>query len=231
MDSLSGCGSVRGEFTEYCGSYRTNSDKFDGSYRPSSFIDVADNLSAAEVPRYVSESRVSDDGTDRLDAVYREHFDMVWRGLRRLGVPLSMVDDATQDVFLVVHRRLKDFRPKGKLRSWVYAITVHMARYYRRKASRAYSEDPETCLVDQFSLSPAAQVEHRQALEVVYAALQKLSDDHREVFVLADIEELSAPEIAELLKIPINTVYSRLRHARAHFETLVERTRTIGRSR
>lgn len=165
----------------------------------------------------------TDGATALLEELYREHFDLVWRGLRRLGVPLSMVDDATQDVFLVVHRRLNDLQPQSSPRSWIYTIAVYMARYYRRKAARSYNEEPESHLVDEQAANPAEQAESKQALELVYTALGKLSDAHREVFVLADIEELTSPEIAALLKLPLNTVYSRLRHARAHFEALVAR--------
>lgn len=188
-----------------------------------SFIAVPQCGAAATIAQSALDPEGTTAGTDLLGALYREHFDLVWRGLRRLGVPLSMVDDATQDVFLVVHRRLGEFERTDALRSWIYGVAVYMARYYRRKAARALSHDPETCLVDEHSASPAEHAENRQALELVYAALSKLSDDHREVFVLSDIEELSCPEIATLLKLPLNTVYSRLRHARAHFETLVAR--------
>lgn len=189
----------------------------------SSFIAVAERGVAAEQRAIETESLLTDSRTSPIGALYREHFDLVWRGLRRLGVPLSMVDDATQDVFLVVHRRLKEIQLTGAPRSWIYGITLYMARYYRRKASRALNEETEAYLVDEHARDPAEQAADRQALRSVYAALGKLSDAHREIFVLADIEELSAPDIAALLKLPLNTVYSRLRHARAHFETLVAR--------
>lgn len=178
---------------------------------------------AAEPYAIASETQLTDRDNDLLAALYREHFDLVWRALRRLGVPLAMVDDATQDVFMVVRRRLSEIEASSKKRGWIYGIAVHMARYYRRKASRAYSEVTEACLVDEHSRDPVEHAEDRQALELVYSALGKLSDAHREVFVLSDIEELSAPDIAVLLNLPLNTVYSRLRHARAHFETLVAR--------
>jgi RNA polymerase sigma-70 factor (ECF subfamily) len=198
-------------------------DCFDGLHDLPSFIAVVESGALAEQRSSSSEQLLTDDGTHLLGALYREHFDLVWRGLRRLGVPLSMVDDATQDVFLVVQRRLPEIRAMSTPRSWIYGITVHMARYYRRKAARAYSEDTELSLVDEHARSPAEQAENRQALELMYFVLGKLSDAHREVFVLADIEELSAKDIALLLKLPQNTVYSRLRHAHAQFETLVAR--------
>jgi RNA polymerase sigma-70 factor, ECF subfamily len=166
---------------------------------------------------------------DQLESIYQENFELVWRGLRRLGVPISSVDDASQDVFLVVHRRLADFEGRSTLRSWIFGIAVHVARHYRRLAARAANEDPDMLLVDDARSNPAQQLEDQQARQLVYAALDRLSEAHREAFVLCDIEEMTAREAAKLLGIPENTVYSRLRHARAHFETMLEDLRHVPR--
>ncbi len=169
---------------------------------------------------------------DPLAALYHEHFEIVWRGLRRLGVPIASVDDATQDVFMVVHRRLHEFEARSSIRSWIFGIAVHVARYYRRKAGREAHDETEITLADPNCTSPERHAEDREALRLVYEVLDRLSEAHREVFVMADVEEMTAKKIAELLRIPENTVYSRLRHARANFEsTLAELQRQARRTR
>ena len=72
----------------------------------------------------------------RLDAVYRENFSTVWRGLRRLGVPERSLEDAAQDVFLIVHRRANDFEGRSSVRTWIYGIAVRVAKDYRRAEAR-----------------------------------------------------------------------------------------------
>lgn len=166
---------------------------------------------------------------DQLGSIYQENFDLVWRGLRRLGVAPSSLDDAAQDVFLVVHRRLHEFEGRSALQSWIFGIAIHVARYYRRTAARFSYEDPGSGCGDGLSGDPCTQIEDRQALRLVYAALDRLSEAHRETLVLCDIEEMTAVEVAELLGIPLNTVYSRLRHARAQFEASLERVQRAPR--
>lgn len=160
---------------------------------------------------------------DQLGSIYQENFDLVWRGLRRLGVAPSSLDDAAQDVFLVVHRRLHEFEGRSALQSWIFGIAIHVARYYRRTAARFTYDDPASTCVGGMSEDPSTQIEDRQALRLVYAALDRLSEAHREIFVLCDVEEMTAVEVANLLGVPLNTVYSRLRHARAQFEASLER--------
>lgn len=161
----------------------------------------------------------------RFEDVYDQHFDLVWRSLRRLGVPASGVDDAAQDVFVVVHRRLAEFEGRSKIETWLFGICLRVARSYRRKAARAAVHDPlpEELVAEQ--RGPDAVAASRRAWAVVEGFLETLDEDKRAIFVLADLEELTAPEIAAALGIPLNTVYSRLRAARKRFEGVVKRYR------
>lgn len=161
-----------------------------------------------------------------LAAVYEAHFRYVWRCLRSLGAPDAHLDDALQDVFVVVQRRLPEFDGGVQLRTWLYAIALRVARKYRDRARRepasleaARESQPE--LASEHSGEGAALQSERLAL--AHAALETLSDEQREVFVLARVEQMSAPEIAEVVGIPLNTVYSRLRAARLAFEAEVTR--------
>lgn len=159
-----------------------------------------------------------------LEEVYREHFAGVWRVLRRLGVPPSQIDDATQDVFLVVKRKLHEFEPTSPLRSWMFAIAVRVAREHRRRAARDRAEQLDETLLDR-APNPAQLTERQEAIRLLHQLLHQLDEKKRTVFVLSELEQLSAPEIAEILSVNVNTVYSRLRAAKQQFEAALARRR------
>jgi RNA polymerase sigma-70 factor (ECF subfamily) len=152
-----------------------------------------------------------------FDSLYAEHFDFVWRSLRRLGVHPSVVDDAAQDTFVVLHRKLSELRAEASAKAFLFAIAQRVAHDYRRTARRKGA----LSLEDEGHASPAAGPFERtakgQATLVLKRFLEVLDDDKRAVFVLAELEELSAPEISEALGVRLNTVYSRLRNARQRF--------------
>lgn len=161
-----------------------------------------------------------------FEEVYEAHADFVWRGLRRLGVPDAEVDDALQDTFVVVHRRLGTFEGKSSLKTWIFGIALRVARTHRRTRTRKATsplddhDEPASHAAD-----PAASAEDREAVRVLHAILDELDDEKREVFVLAELEELTAPEIADALSLNVNTVYARMRAARKAFEQAVTRHR------
>ena len=158
-----------------------------------------------------------------FDQVYEEHFSFVWRSLLRLGVSQANVDDAAQDVFLVVHRRLPGFEGRSSLKTWLFGVAQRVAMNYRRREQRAHSEDPvPQSLLDRRSC-PEQQTESARAAQFIDGFLEELDDAKRVVFILMELEQMTAPETAEVLGIKVNTVYSRLRAARAAFrETLVQ---------
>ncbi|MEO6603326.1 MAG: sigma-70 family RNA polymerase sigma factor [Polyangiaceae bacterium] len=169
-------------------------------------------------------------GAPDLAGVYEGHFRYVWRCLRSLGVRDALVDDALQDVFLVVQRRLPEFDGGAELRTWLYAIALRIARKYRERARREPAsleaereQAPELPAASEASGEVALA---RDRLALARRALSALDDEKREVFVLARIEEMSAPEIAKVVGIPINTVYSRLRAARLAFDAEITRLGT-----
>lgn len=163
-------------------------------------------------------------------ALYEQYFGFVWRCARRLGVVDALVDDAVQDVFVVVHRRLDDFEGRSAVKSWIFGITRRVARDYRRRASRKdRGKVPAEGLVAVGEPSPAELTEHAEARAVLHEMLEALDEQKREVFVLAELEEMTVPEIAEAIGANVNTVYSRLRAARRAFEQQV--TRYLARER
>jgi len=156
--------------------------------------------------------------------VYDAHFAFVWRTCRRLGVPTRSVDDAVQDVFIVVHRRLAGFEGRSTLKSWLFGIARRVARDHRRRAQRKDRGEPmNESLPDPHGRSPRDEVSRAEAARVLHEILDGLDDDKREVFVLAELEQMSVPEIADAIAVNPNTIYSRLRAARQAFEAAVAR--------
>jgi RNA polymerase sigma-70 factor (ECF subfamily) len=165
-------------------------------------------------------------GDPSLEAIYDEYFDFVWRSLRRLGIPDAQLDDAVQDVFLVVHRRLGEFEGRSTLKTWLFGITLRVASVHRRTAARRPTEPLVEDLPDQ-TASPLADAftEAAEAARLVRRLLECLDEDRRAVFVLAELEEMTAPEISAALGVNLNTVYSRLRLARRDFDAALARHR------
>jgi RNA polymerase sigma-70 factor (ECF subfamily) len=169
----------------------------------------------------------STDGMPRtsfLD-VYEEHVSFVWNGVRRLGVPESAVEDVVQEVFLIVHRKLDDFEGRSSMRTWLFGIALRVVRRFRRnQRSRGATESSDVdSLVDSAGHSPHQSAERGQMIDVLYRLLDELEDDKREVLVLSELEQMTAPEIAEITGANLNTVYWRLRTARQEFERRVTR--------
>lgn len=153
-----------------------------------------------------------------FEQAYDQLFDFVWRSLRRLGVPAASIDDAVQDVFVVVHRRLVEFEGRSSLKTWVFAIALRVARDHQRSARRKGGHEPLDPRIADDTPGPVESLARAEAVRELDRILAALDEDKRTVFVLAEIEQMTAPEIAEALGINLNTVYSRLRLARRAFE-------------
>jgi len=158
-----------------------------------------------------------------LDCIQPEHFEFVWRSLRRLGVWPAELDDAAQDVFIVFLRRQAEFQGQSSYRTWLFGIASNVAHEYRRKRQRAERMAPVSDSYEQPGVSPLERATNAQALRFVDRFLTTLDEDKRNVFILAELEQMSAPEIASALSVKLNTVYSRLRVARPAFFDMLQR--------
>ena len=159
-----------------------------------------------------------------LESWFRDHFTRLWRLVARLGVPSQSVDDVVQDSFITASRRHADIR-EG--REWPFLVGTALrlsANYRARAAARREVIHAELLDAEASALPDAEQllIEKRLRQELDQA-LSTLTDAHRAVFVLYELEEFSAPEIAELLSLPLGTVASRLRRARAKFSQTTAR--------
>jgi len=157
--------------------------------------------------------------------VYDAHFAFVWRSLRRLGVPDTGVQDAAQDVFLVVHRKLAEFEERSKLTTWLFRICLRVAKDYRRRAHvrREVFDDAGIASSTDAGADTARGAERSEDLALFERALGSVDLDQRAVFILFEIEGMTGDAIAETLGIPLGTVYSRLRLAREAFKRSVLR--------
>ncbi|MBI4822284.1 MAG: sigma-70 family RNA polymerase sigma factor [Deltaproteobacteria bacterium] len=160
-----------------------------------------------------------------LREIYEAELPYVWNTLRRLGVPERHVEDVAHEVFMVVHRIRDSYDPTRPIRPWLFGISFRTASDFKKRAH--FTREIYDPTAERIDSRPNAEallhvVERRKW---VHAALIELDDDLRVVFVLIDIDECSAPEAAATLGIPVNTVYSRLRRARARFEEAVRRVR------
>ncbi len=162
---------------------------------------------------------------DDLAALYEQHFDYVWRSLRRLGVAPRDQEDLAHEVFLSYFRTRAGFDRSRPFRPWLFGIAFRVASDFRRLARNRLEipEDPGTSdSVDQ-TPDAEAQVVARERRQLVLAGLGALSLDQRAVLVMHDIDGHSMPEIALALDAPLNTLYSRLRLGRAEFAKAVRR--------
>lgn len=164
--------------------------------------------------------RTEVEGPASFEQVYRREHDFVRAVVRRLGQPWEDVDDAVQEVFVVLHRRIGELDTGKALHGWLRSVAVRVCSNHRRKRRRRHSHDgseepldPDAlCDVDHPGPDEArAQSEVREALRRV---LGRLDHKKREVFLLTELEERTAREVATLTRTSPNTVASRLRAAR-----------------
>lgn len=149
-----------------------------------------------------------------IRALVCEHAPYLWRALRHLGVREADLEDACQDVFLVLHRRISDFRGDSSIRTWLYGIGVRVASEYRRRSHRLLEvPEAEPPIVAQ-EADAFERTAHRESLDLLASILDQLDAEKREVFVLYEVEELSMTDVAEAVGCPVQTAYSRLHAAR-----------------
>jgi RNA polymerase sigma-70 factor (ECF subfamily) len=168
-------------------------------------------------------------GTDaRLVTVVRRHYDLIWRSVRRFGVPASAADDAVQHVLLLLADRLWQIEV-GRERAFLLSVSVRVAANFRRRIGRTREVAlPAGDGEPTGGASPEDLLEQKEQRSKLDEGLGTLPLDQRAVFVLFELEGLTLPEIADSLGIPLGTATSRLRRARARFEHWLSERRAAG---
>jgi RNA polymerase sigma-70 factor (ECF subfamily) len=158
-----------------------------------------------------------------FDDIYSEHFKFVWTALRRLGVDREGLDDACQEVFLVVHRRLGDFEARSSVRTWLFGIARKVAADWRRRNRRHQGCDELPALAATPEANPYEIACTAQRFDLLQRVLDAMDERKREVFVLSELAGLSGPEMARALDIRLETAYARIRAARQEFDRIARR--------
>jgi RNA polymerase sigma factor (sigma-70 family) len=154
---------------------------------------------------------------EEFAALYQQHAGMVRRALRQLGVAPASLDDAVQDVFVVLHRRIDQYERDRSLKNWLWGIARGVASGYRRSERRRDRLHAALPAPEGPGL-PERGVARREATAILDGFLGSLDADKCAVFVLSELEGRRGPEIAEQLHVNLNTVYARLRAARQRFD-------------
>jgi len=159
----------------------------------------------------------------RVAQLFEQHADFVLRLLRRFGTPEIECEDALQEVFLIVARKLAEYEERGGMRAWLFAIARQVGSDARRASIRRERRHRGLFVFEIADDDPHATLERNQAVRFLHAFLAQIEPRQAEVFYLAEVEGMSAPEIAAALEVKLNTVYSRLRLARERFERALRR--------
>ena len=153
--------------------------------------------------------------------LYEEHLPFVWRNVRRLIGFDSAVDDIVQEVFMVALRRLPEFEGRSSVRTWLYAILRRVVASHRRTQKRGANDSSvELEAIATRESGPHRKAEKAEAEQILQRVLDQLDDERREVFVLAVLEQMTAPQIVEMIGTNVTTVHARLRDARRKFKEL-----------
>jgi RNA polymerase sigma-70 factor (ECF subfamily) len=161
-----------------------------------------------------------------FETLYRQYFDFVWSSVRRLGVSPAAADDVVQEIFIVIHSRVHTLEKPEALRSWIYSVTrrtvsgYHRSRRTKDASGIVLAAEPDARALPR---TPFDLAEQNDQVKLLFSVLEELDEPKRDVFTMAELDELTVPEIAEILEIPLNTAYSRLRAARQAFEEALAR--------
>lgn len=157
-----------------------------------------------------------------LRELFRVHARFVGRSLFCLGVNDADLDDAVQEVFIVAGQRIHQYEERGAVRSWLWAICLNVSRSMRRRQRHVV---PAEAGFDQPSQpSPEDKIDCKRSVDVALRALDQLTDEQRDVFVMYEIDQLEMREVAQVVGCPLQTAYWRLHAARGKLRELVQRT-------
>ena len=157
-----------------------------------------------------------------FEALYATYFHHVTRWVRALGCPASDIDDLAQEVFLVARKRLSQFEG-GNSAGWLYRIAQNVTRAHRRKVwlRRLLQLRPELQSEEGAGPTPVQAYEQREARRQMQRILSQMTERRRSAFFLFEVEGYSCEEIAQLEGVAVNTIYTRLHHARRDFMALL----------
>ena len=165
-----------------------------------------------------------------FDSLLRSELGYVLRTLARLGVKRADTDDMAQEVWLQVHGKWTDYDEARPPRPWLFAFAFRAAANYRRLARHRESPASEAVAREPAENDTEQAVSRCEERTLLLDAIQSLDLEHSSALVLVDIDEVSPRDAAEILGIPVNTVYSRVRNARIRVKESLDLARAKGES-
>jgi RNA polymerase sigma-70 factor (ECF subfamily) len=153
---------------------------------------------------------------EAFQQLFQAHRDDVARLAQRMLGRATDLEDIVQEVFLQVHRSVRDFRHGARFSTWLYRVTVNVVLMHRRaaKSRPVFGEAPESLTAVDHRPFADEQVEQRRRVQAFHRLLDRLSEKKRVVFVLHELEGLAPGEIAKIVGSPVLTVRTRLFYAR-----------------
>jgi RNA polymerase sigma-70 factor (ECF subfamily) len=161
--------------------------------------------------------------------LFVRHRGDVARLVQRMMGPVADVDDLVQEVFFQVHKSVKDFRGQARFSTWLYRVTVNVVLMQRRaaKSRPVLVETPEGLSPADAGLAPDEDAARRARMLAFGRLLEQISEKKRTVFVLHELQGLSAGEISEIVDAPVLTVRTRLFYARKELLELLRSEPTL----
>lgn len=155
--------------------------------------------------------------------LFRAHREDVTRLAQRMLGRSTDLEDIVQEVFLQVHRSIRDFRHGARFTTWLYRVTVNVVLMHRRaaKSRPVFTEAPEGLGAADRRPFADEQVERQRRVQAFHRLLDRLSEKKRAVFVLHELEGLAPGEIAKVVGSPVLTVRTRLFYARRELLTML----------
>jgi len=169
-----------------------------------------------EVPRDLIEQAASGDET-AFEEIYKLTSDYVYTVAYRVTGNIEDAQEVTQDVFVSIYRNLWKFKFRSSMKTWIYRITVNKAiNYYNRNKKKKKHETPDEAAMRYKGTQPDiyASMNREDGQKKISLMMKTLNPDQRACLMLRAVEGLSYEEIAETLKININTVRTRLKRGR-----------------
>jgi RNA polymerase sigma-70 factor (ECF subfamily) len=176
---------------------------------------------AERVSRPEAEPPPAPDPAD-FERVYTLYFDFTWRVLRQLGLPAALMDDAVQEVWIVVHQRLCQFEGRSSLKTWLFGVAMNVWRNQRRAEERRQRQLREPEPERDGPIDPEAEHLGREAWRRVQRFLATLDEERRAIFVCSLLEHLPAQQTAEATGVDVATVYQRVRSLRLAFKAWLD---------
>jgi RNA polymerase sigma-70 factor (ECF subfamily) len=190
-------------------------------------------VNGASLDEASATSNATSRDAERFQVLYRDHFDFVFRNIRRLGVQSAQLDDAVQDTFMIALKHIDKYDDGSSGKAWLFAIALRVARNLRRgqmrRASRLVSIRDSGAIATAVDADPFEHAAKAEAVRLLHAFLNDLDEDKRAAFIMSELEQMSAPEISAALGTNLNTVYARIRAARREFAHALEvRAQRVG---